>query len=145
MEESNKNSFKQSPPQLVYGKCIYWLSIVAAMICTIGPVIAMVSPDRNFMNPHYLFFAIWQGKDPEMVWQEVGGGFLGGHFWLHSLTTGDGVTQFGVVLGCSCACVALIGTAIAYLREKPKAYGWALLSLWVATMIILSALGIYHV
>jgi len=130
--------------QIAYGKCIYWLSIVAAMICTIGPVIVIAFPSNNIMNPHYLFSTIWKGRNTEVVWQEVAGGFPGGHFWLHNLTTGDGFTQFGLVISCSCAFVALIATTIAYLKEKPRAYGWALLSLWVASLLILSALGIYQ-
>jgi len=143
--KETKNYFIQSRPQLIYGRCIYWLSIVAAMICAIGPVIAVEFPSRNIMDPHYLFYSIWEGKTAEAVWQEVGGGFPGGHFWLHNLTGGDGFIQFGLVLGCSCACIALIGTAIAFLREKPRATGWALVSLWVASLIALAALGIYHV
>lgn len=143
--EETKGSFTQSRPQLVYGRCIYWLSIIAATMCAIGPVITVAYPDNNFMDPHYLFYSIWEGKTAGAVWQEVGGGFPGGHFWLHNLTGGDGFIQFGVVLGCSCAFVALIGTAIAYLREKPRAYGWALLSLWIAALVILAALGIYHI
>ena len=134
----------QGRPQLIYGRCIYWLSIVAAMICAIGPVIAIKFPDSNVMNPHYLFSAIWRGETAEAVWQDVGGGFPGGHFWMHSLTTGDGFTQFGLVIGCSCACVALIGVAIACLQEKPRAYLWVFLSLWVATLIALSAIGVYQ-
>ena len=130
-------------PQIVYGKLIYWLSIMAAMICTIGPVIAVALPDNNLTNPHYLFFTIWEGSNPEAVWQEVSGGFPGGHFWLHNLTMGDGFTQFGLVIGCSCAFLALLGAAVAFLREKPKGYGWAVVSLCVASMVLLSALGIY--
>ncbi len=132
-------------PQIVYGRIIYWLCILAALICTIGSVLAIAFPDNNIMNPHYLFFSIWEGNNPEAVWQQVAGGFPGGHFWLHNLTTFDGFTQFGLVIGCSCACVALLGASIAFLREKPKSYGWALVSLWVASMVILSALDIYHV
>lgn len=140
-----KSSFTQSSPQLIYGVCTYWLSIVAAMICVVGPVIAVAFPDHNHMNPYYLFYSIWQGKTAGAVWQEVGGGFTGGHFWLNSLTTGDGFIQFGLELGCFCACVGLIGAAIAYLRGKPRAYGWALVSVGVALVIVLSALGVYHV
>jgi len=143
--KETKNFFTQSRPQIVYGSCTYWLSIVAAMICAIGPVIAVAFQYKNIMDSHYLFYSIWVGKTAEAVWQEVGGGFPGGHFWIHNLTGGDGFIQFGVVLGCSCAFVALIGTAIAFLREKPRDTGWALLSLWVASLVILSALGIYHV
>ncbi len=143
--EKTKISFTRSSPQLIYGMCVYWLSIIAAMICAAGPVIAVAFPDRNLMNPYYLFYSIWQGKTAEAVWQEVGGGFSGGHFWLNSLTTGDGFIQFGLELGCACACVGLIGAGIAYLRGKCRAYGWALVSFGVALVIVLSALGVYHV
>ncbi len=136
---------KVPSPQIVYGRIIYGLCIVAAFICTIGPVLGMALRDSNLLNPHYLFFTIWKGSDPEAVWEEVGGGFPGGHFWIHNLNTWDGVTQFGLVIGCACASLALLGAAIAFLREKPRSYGWALVSLFVALMIILSALGIYHV
>ena len=132
-------------PQVIYGKIVYWLCIIAAFICTIGTVLAIAFPDKNFMNPHYLFFNIWQGNTPEAVWQQVGGGFPGGHFWLQNLNTWDGFTQLGIVIGCSCACLALLGAAIAFLREKPRSYGWALVSLYVALLVLLSALGIYHV
>jgi hypothetical protein len=131
-------------PQIVYGRCIYWLCITAAVICTIGPVIAVAFPDKNLMNPHYLFPAIWEGKSPEMIWQEVGKGFPGGYFWLHNLNTGDGFTQFGIVLSCSCASVALIATAITFLRQKPRPYRWVLLSFGIALLIVLSALGIWQ-
>lgn len=132
-------------PQIVYGKFIYWLTIIAAMICTIGLVFAIAFPDNNYVNPHYLFFSIWQGNSPQAVWQEIGGGFPGGHFWLHNLTTFDGFTQFGLAIGCSCACLALLGAFIAFLQEKPWSYGWALIALLIATMVFLSAVGIYHV
>ncbi|MBA7559439.1 hypothetical protein ES695_08905 [Candidatus Atribacteria bacterium 1244-E10-H5-B2] len=136
---------KISRAQIIYGEIIYWFSIIATIICTIGSVIVISFPNNNVMNPHYLFSAIWRGEDAEAVWQVVGGGFPGGHFWLHNLTTGDGFTQLGLVIGCACAFLALVGAAIAYIQEKPKAYGWALLSLWVASLVILSMLGMYQV
>ena len=143
--EKTKDSLAQPLPQRTYGSIIYWLSIAASMICIIAPVIAVASPNRNVMNPHFLFFTIWEGKNPEAVWQEVAGGFPGGHFWLNNLTSGDGFTQVGLVLGCLCAGVALIGTSIAFIWREPRVYGWALVSLGLATLIILAALGIYHV
>lgn len=139
------NAFPRSSPQFIYGTCVYWLSIIAAIICTGGPVIAIAFPHRNHMNPYYLFYSIWEGKAAKTVWQDVGGGFAGGHFWLNSLTTGDGFIQLGLELGCCCACVGLIGASVAYLRYKPRAYGWALVSVGIALVIVLSALGIYHV
>ena len=94
------------------------------------------------MDPHYLFPTIWEGNDPEAVWQEVGEGFPGGHFWMNNLTTGDGFTQLGLEIGCFCSALGLMGADIVCLWEKPKAYGWALILLAIALLIILSALGV---
>lgn len=128
--------------QDIYGKLVYWFTITAAIICTIGPVITVAFPNNNLMNPHSLFSTIWEGNDPEAVWQEVGEGFPGGHFWVNNLTTGDGFIQLGLEIGCFCSALGLIGAAIVCLWEKPKAYGWALISLAIALLITVSALGV---
>lgn len=127
---------------IICGDFIYWLSIIAAIICMIGPVIVVAFMDNNVLNPHYLFATLWEGKRPEAVWQEVGGGFPGGHFWLNNLTFGDGFTQLGLAIGSGSGLLALVATAIAYLREKPRAYGWALVSLFISLVILFAALGI---
>jgi hypothetical protein len=126
--------------QLVYGAIVYWITIAAALICMIGPVISMASVENTVLNPHYLFAGIFEGKNAATVWQEVGGGFPGGHFWLKNLTKGDGFTQFGLALGCSVAIWALLATAIAYLMDK--IYLYVILSLWVAFLVAVSAIGI---
>ena len=128
--------------QIVYGNIIYWLSIVAAIICMIGPVIGMLFIDSNILNPHYLFATIWEGKNSDAIWQEAGRGFPGGHFWLGNITTGDGITQLGLVIGCGCALPALIAAAVIYLSRE-KSFGWALLALWIAALITVSAIGIF--
>jgi len=128
--------------QIVFGDIVYWLCILSAIICMIGPVISLLSVENNVMNPQYLFSTIWEGKSAEVIWEEVGGGFPGGHFWLNNLTKGDGFTQFGLVLGCAVALPALLGSAIVYLSVKPRLYVWAILSLWVAAIIAFSMIGI---
>ena len=126
--------------QIIYGEIVYWVTITAAIICMIGPVISMVSVENNVMNPHYLFSSIFEGKNTETIWEEVGGGFPGGHFYLTNFTSGDGFTQFGLALGCSVALWALLAAAIAYLAEKT--YLYVFLSLWVGLLIFLSMIGI---
>ncbi len=126
--------------QLIYGAVIYWITIVSCIICMIGPVISMASVDNNVLNPHYLFAGIFEGKNAATVWQEVGGGFPGGHFYFKNFTLGDGFTQFGLALGCSVAIWALLAAAIAYFWEK--IYLYVILSLWVALLVSLSASGI---
>jgi len=133
---------KISTAQIVFGDIIYWLCIISAIICMIGPVLSVMSADNNFTNPHYLFSVIWEGKTPDVVWQEVGGGFPGGHFWIQNIFKGDGFTQFGMVLGCACALPALVGAAIAYFFGKPRLYIWMILSLWVAAIIAFSMIGV---
>jgi len=126
--------------QTIYGEIIYWITVLACIVCMIGPVISMASVKNNVLNPHYLFAGIFEGKNTETIWQEVGGGFPGGHFWFKNFTMGDGFTQFGLALGCSVALWALLAAAIAYLAEK--VYFYVILSLWVALLVFLSASGI---
>lgn len=128
--------------QRLYGEFVYWITISAAIICMIGPVIAMLSVENNVMNPHYLFASIFEGKDAETIWREVGGGFPGGHFYLRHFISGDGFAQFGLAVGCGSALPALLAAAIGYLTEKPRVYGYALMSLWISFMIAVSLLGI---
>ena len=126
--------------QIIYGEIVYWITILACIICMVGPVISVAAPEKNVLNPYKLFNAIFQGKDAQTVWQEVGGGFPGGHFYLKYFTYGDGFTQFGLALGCSVALWALIASAFAYASDK--VYLYVGLSLWVAVMVALSMIGI---
>lgn len=131
---------KMPRAQIIYGSIVYWITILSCLLCMVGPVISVASPDNNVLDPYKLFNAIFEGKDAQTVWQEVGGEFPGGHFYLKNLTYGDGFTQLGLALGCSVALWALIVVAVAYAREK--IYLYAILSLWVAGLVALSMIGI---
>ena len=126
--------------QAVYGEIVYWTTVVSCIICMIGPVISVASPEKNILNPYFLFAKIFQGKDAATIWQEVGGGFPGGHFYLKHFTYGDGFTQFGLALGCSVAMWALIGAAISYAAEKIWFY--VMLALWVGFLVFISMTGL---
>jgi hypothetical protein len=126
--------------QIIYGEIVYWITIIAAIVCMIGPVISMINVENNVLNPHYLFAGIFEGKSAETIWNEVGGGFPGGHFYLSNFTSGDGFTQFGLALGCSVAIWALLASSIAYVKEK--FFLFFLLSLWVAFLVITSMVGL---
>jgi len=128
--------------QIIYGEVVYWLCVVAALVCSVGPLLALYNVDNNVLNPHYLFSAIWQGLKPEEIWAVRGGTFPGGHFWLKHFTKGDGFTHFGLVLGCAVALPALLATSIAYLSEKPRQYLWVAMGLWVSALITFSVIGV---
>ena len=137
---SAQDTPKMPRAQTTYGAIVYWVTILACIICMIGPVISVASPENNVLNPYKLFNAIFQGKDAQTVWQEVGGEFPGGHFYLKNFTYGDGFTQFGLALGCSVAFWALIAAAVAYAADR--IYLYVILALWVAALVALSMIGI---
>ncbi len=128
--------------QIIYGEVIYWLCIIAAAICTIGPIISLWQVDNNVLNPHFVFAALWEGQSADAIWESAGDGFPGGHFFLQNITTGDGFTQFGVALGSIAALPALFMAGLAYLREKPRNNLYAIMSLWVMMLIAFSSVGI---
>jgi len=137
---SIQNRPKMPPAQIYYGEIVYWITILACIVCMIGPVISLAFPERNILDPYNVFNSIFQGKSAEEVWQSVGGRFPGGHFYLGYFTYGDGLTQFGLALGCSVAIWALTGAIIAFLRKK--SYVFAILGFWVALLVVLSMTGI---
>lgn len=128
--------------QILYGDTVYWLCVCAAIACMIGPMIALLDVDHNMANPHYLYGAIFSGKSPEQLWAGLTAGreFPGGHFWIQNFTMGDGFTQFGLALGGFVAGPALVMSAFAFVKEKKPL--WVALSLWVAFMIAVSAIGV---
>lgn len=126
--------------QTIYGDVVYWLTILACILCMIGPLVAMINPENNLINPHFLFAAIFEGKSSAEIWGITGGEFPGGHFYLDYLTKGDGLTQLGLAIGCSVALWGLLASAVCFLKEKKPLY--AVLSLWVCVMIAVAALGI---
>ena len=53
---------KMPRAQTVYGAIVYWITILAALICMVGPVISVASPENNVLNPYKLFNAIFQAR-----------------------------------------------------------------------------------
>jgi len=127
--------------QIIFGDIVYWLTIIAAIICMIGPVMAFTSMDENILNPHYLFANIWSGMGPEAILETAGGTQASGHYWIHNIATGDGFTQLGLVIGCSVAVPAMLAAAIVYVF-KERSPGWALGALWIVGLVTVSVLGI---
>ena len=136
---------EQPAPHRVYGGVIFGLSVAASLVCTAGLFLAVAFPDRNVLDPRYLFSTIWQGKSPRQVWEAAGGGFPGAHFWLRSLFAADGIVQLGIVLAGSSAGIAFIATAFSFLDRKHREPGWAFLVLLDAAIILFAALGIIRV
>jgi len=225
---------------VVYGEVVYWITILAAILCMVGPLVAVANPSNNLLDPHLVFANIFAEEEPGGVWAlsaneephlQVTRGrghpeitdsvtdslgvhraveliegiavpkagepspfmtFIGelklvrmpegageneafklfrirdgkagegrsvsarkaravmldvykkqvvedGHFWMSAPGSGDGLTQFGLALGCSVALWGLLLAAGIYMRKKVVLY--ALLGLWVAALVFVSAAG----
>lgn len=77
----------------------------------------------------------------ETIWQDAKGDAKGGHFWKDNIATGDGLTQFGLALGCGVGFFAMLAAAMIFIF-KEKSFGWAIGAIWIAVMIAVSATGI---
>ena len=53
---------------VVYGEVVYWITILAAILCTIGPLVAVAYPENNLLDPHKVFAAIFAQEEPGGVW-----------------------------------------------------------------------------
>lgn len=142
MNQPNTERPKMPTSQIWYGDTVYWLCILAALACMIGPMLALMNVDNNLGNPHFLYQAIFDGMSAEEVWNKVAGGFPGGHFWASNLGKGDGFTQFGLCLGGFVAAPALVLSAIAFIKEKQPL--WVCLALWNVALIVISASGVVN-
>jgi hypothetical protein len=50
----------------------------------------------------------------------------------------------GIVLGCCCAGFGLLAASIAFLKVRPRSYGWAIAALVITVFIALATAGIYQ-
>ena len=130
--------------QIVFGDIVYWLTVAAAIICMVGPVVAFASMDGNVLNPHHLLANMWTGMEPETVWETAGEVEIGGHYLVRNLAAGDGFIQLGLILGCSVAIPAMLAAAMVY-AFKERSRGWTLAALWIVGLVSISVLGIVSV
>ena len=129
--------------QLSFGNIVHWITIVSCLISLITPVLILMFPESNLLNPGLIFNAIFEGMRPVEVWEIAGVTFQSGGFWhlfLDNFFTPDGFATFGLVLGCSVALWALIPAAWQF--NKKKEYFYLCTSLFVMALIILAMSGL---
>ncbi len=51
--------------QRIFGELVYWITVLCAILCTVGPLITFVDIDNNVLNPHTLFGNIFDGMPTE--------------------------------------------------------------------------------
>lgn len=68
MSGENDKAPKIPTAQIVYGEIVYWITILAAILCMLGPLLAVADVDNNLLNPHYVFAHIFNEEEPGGVW-----------------------------------------------------------------------------
>ena len=131
--------------QIYYGNVVHWITIISCLISLIAPVLILMFPDKNLLNPTLLFNAIFEGKSSVEIWETSGVPFRSGEFWklfIDNIFSPDGFAALGLVLGCSVTLWALIPAIWQFIVTKN--YFYVLVSFFVAALILLAMSGIVN-
>jgi len=123
---------------LLFGETIYWGVMLGSVLVIIGSVLTFMGD--NFVPVSYWLSASWKGQHLAEIWQGATGGLPMGHWYLPHLTTGDGLTAFGISLGVFSVAPALFLAAFALYKDKEKLYGT--LALVCGVIVMIGVLGL---
>ncbi|MCL2373995.1 MAG: hypothetical protein FWC65_01975 [Treponema sp.] len=132
--------------QLQYGAVYRWIIMASCIISLIAPVFILMFPRSNLLNPHLVFNAIFEGKNPVEVWEAAGVAFQDGEFWrlfFSNIFAPDGFAAFGMILGCSVAFWALMPAVWQF--GKKKEYLYVCVSLVIMGLIAIAMSGIANI
>jgi hypothetical protein len=107
---------------VIYGELVYWITILGSIIAIIGATMAMFGA-QNYLDPSYVFSAIWEGKSTVEIWEGAKGQIPNGHWYLPRLGNGDALAMFGLALGVFSVIPGMIGAAIVMYRKKDFLFG----------------------
>ena len=124
----------------VYGEIVYWGTLLGCIVAIIGSVITFVTKN-NYLDPTYILTAIWQGEKVEHIWTTAVGGLPHSHWYLEHLFTGNGIAEFGMVMGVFTVIPACLGAAVIFFKEKENVFG--IMATFAALFTIASMIGLY--
>ena len=131
--------------QVFYGKVIHWVTIVSCLITLLAPVLILLFPRSNLLNPSLIFDAIFEGKRSSEIWAAAGVPFKSGDFWklfLGNIFIPDGFATFGVTLGCSVTLWGLLPAIWQFIKKKE--YFFVGVSIFVMALITLAMSGLVN-
>lgn len=140
MEKMNKP--KQEAAQVYFGKTMHYFAIIACVMALCAPLVILLFPDRNTLNPNLLFSAIFQGQTPQEIWYTGSVNFQG-DFWpwfWENIGRPDGFAMFAIVLSSSVTLLALIPATICFFKEKKWFY--TMVCCFIILLIAFSMSGI---
>ena len=129
---------KPSFSGLTYGFIVYWVTIAGTVVTIIGSVIAFIS-QANFAKTSYWISTVWQGQSTREIWGTLVDSPLAGHWYIHHLATGDGLSAFGISTGIFAVTLAMVGTAIVMFKKKEFVFGiLAVIAALITTVSLLA-------
>ncbi len=130
-----------TPPMAgkVYGDIVYWGTVAATIFTILGSVLSFVAKN-DILSPSYVLSSIWQQQSVEQIWMGSIGHLPHGHWYLDHLTTGNGITEFGLAFGVFIVIPAMIGSGLVLIRERSHLF--ASLALTAAVITTISMLGL---
>lgn len=123
---------------LIYGEIVYWGVLAGSLIVIIGSILAFLGD--NFVSVSYWLSSIWKGESVYQIWKGAAGSLPMGHWYLHHLTTGDGLTCMGISFGVFAVLPALLLSSLALFKEGDRLYG--ALALISAIVVMIAVIGV---
>lgn len=137
------------PPQIelplserTYATIVHWITIISSILALFAPLLIMINPAQNMLNPNKIFEAIFNGGNPSAIWAlSQTGSYPGNHYYLTNMALSDSWAEISIALGCSVGLWALLPTvAIQFFKEK-KVF-WGLMGLVLIVLIVLAMFGV---
>lgn len=131
--------------QLYYGNVVHWITIVSCLTVLVAPVLILLFPQANLLNPNMIFGAVFEGKAPAEIWLAAGVEFKSGDFWRmfwSNLFSPDGLATAGIVLGCSVTLWALVPAVWQFIKKRE--YFFVCVAVFVMALIALAMSGLIN-
>jgi hypothetical protein len=133
------NHLKAPIAGLIYGQIVYWGVMLGALIVMLGSIVAFTTRD-NYVPVSYWLSTVWAGDSPSQIWQGITGALPMGHWYFSHLTTGDGLSAFGISLAVFSVVPALFLASAVLFKEGDKLYGT--LTLICGAIVLTGVLGL---
>ena len=123
----------------VYGDIVYWGTVTATIFTILGSIFSFVAKN-DILSPSYVLSSIWQQQSVEQIWMGSVGHLPHGHWYMQHLTTGNGITEFGLAFCVFIVIPAMIGSGLILFRERSHLF--ASLAMTAALITTISMLGL---
>lgn len=126
-----------------YANVIHAVTIISSVLALFAPLLIMINPAANILDPNKIFQVIFNGGKIKDIWVfSQTGSFPGSHYYINNMNMSDSWAQIAISLGCSVGLWALIpSVALKFFKEKDIKDG--ILGMVLLLLILFSMLGVF--